>query len=165
MRELDRDGRRLCIIQAELFEQSIKKLKMSSEVFVRRFMNSNIVCELDNSSFLEDSKTIDDIFDSLNKQYGELNYGSVKYHRDVMYWAGYLYRQFSYTYKISSKQAYKMLPLKYVASTFEPYHTLDISQAIERLLESKNISFNDEDMVKKGVVILRNIRKASFTNK
>jgi RimJ/RimL family protein N-acetyltransferase len=75
-----------------------------------------------------------------------------------MYWVGYLYRYFCYTYDVSSKQAYKYLPLKYVASTFISYHSLDVSQAIERLLEAKKISFKEEDILRRGVDILRVIR-------
>lgn len=161
MKELDRECKRLADIQAEVFELSIKKLEMSSEVFVRRYMNSKIVRELDDYSFLDDSKTVDDIFVELDNQYGKTTYGSIKYNHDAMYWAGYLYRCFSYTYEISSKQAYKLLPLKEVISIFEPYHTLDIIQAIERILEAKKISFNSDDNIKRGVEILKKIRKAS----
>ena len=116
MKELDRECKRLADIQAELFELSVKKLEMSSEVFVRRYMNSKIVKELDDYSFLDDSKTIEDIFIELDSQYGKTKYGSIKYNHNSMYWAGYLYRCFSYTYEISSKQAYKLLPLKEVIS-------------------------------------------------
>ena len=35
---------------------------------------------------------------------------------------------------------------------------LDILQAIERMLEAKNISFNSEDNIKRDVNILRKIR-------
>ena len=42
MKEMDRECKRLADIQTELFEVSVKKLEMSSEVFVRRYMN----CEL-----------------------------------------------------------------------------------------------------------------------
>lgn len=162
MKERDRDCQRLADIQAELFELSVKKLEMSSEVFVRRYMNSKIVKELDDYSFLDDSKSIEDIFIELDNQYGKTNYGTIKYNHDAMYWAGYLYRCFAYTYEVSSKQAYKMLPLKEVISLYEPYHTLDISHAIERMLEAKNISFNYEDNLRRGVEILKKIRKQNM---
>lgn len=159
MRKFDRDAKLLGDIQAELFEKSVKKLEMGSEIFVRRFMNSKIAKELDDLSFLETNKTVDNIFEELVEQYGESNYGSIKYHHDAMYWAGYLYRVFAYIYEITSKQAYRLLPLGEVISSFEPYHTLDILHAIERLLEAKNISFDGEEMNKRGVAILKEIRK------
>ena len=160
MKEIDRECKRLADIQAELFESSVKELEMSSEIFVRRYMNSKIVKEMDDCSFLDDSKTINDIFLELDNQYGKTNYGSKKYNHNAMYWAGYLYRCFSYVYEITSKQAYKILPLKEVISLYEPYHTLDVSHAIERMLEEKNISFDEDDNLKRGVDILRRIRHA-----
>ena len=150
MRKADRECRRLADIQAKLFEESVTILQMSSEVFVRRFMNSKIATELDNYAFLEDSKSTKDIFDSLDEQYGKLNYGSFKYHKDVMFWSGYLYRHFCYCYEVTSKQACKLLPFRYVASTFEAFHTLDVMHAISRLLESRNITFDEEELNKKG---------------
>lgn len=158
MKIIDKDGKRLCDIQAELFLKSVSSLNMSSEIFVRRFMNSKIAIELDNKSFLDDSKTIDNIFFELDLQYGKTSYGSLKYDKEIMYWAGYLYRYFCYTYDLSSKQAYKYLPLKYIASTYISYHSLDVSHAIERLLEAKNISFKEEDVLRRGVDILRTIK-------
>ena len=122
MKDMNRECRRLCDIQAELFEKSVKCLDMSSEVFVRRYMNSKIAQELDNGAFLDDSKTIDDIFDELDKQYGKTTYGTKKYAADAMYWAGYLLRCFVYTYEISSKQAYKVLPLKEIISDFNVFY-------------------------------------------
>ncbi|MCR4660578.1 MAG: antitoxin [Clostridia bacterium] len=127
-------------------------------------MNSKIVKEMDDCSFLDDSKTIDDIFTELDEQYGKTNYGSIKYSRDAMYWVGYLYRCFSYTYEISSKQVYKVLPLKEVISLYVPYHTLDISHAIERILEEKKISFNADDNLRRGFEILKRIRERKRRN-
>ena len=161
MRMIDRDGKRLCDIQAELFEQSVYSLDMSSEVFVRRFMNSNVAKQLDNLSFLYDTKTISDIYLELDEQYGKSNYGSIKYHRDAMYWTGYLYRYFVYTYEITSKQAYKILPLKEVISTFEPYHTLDVSEAIYRLLEAKKMTFDEDKLEDRYLSIMRHVRAAN----
>jgi len=159
MKTIDREGKRLCEFQAELFEKTVTCLEMSSEIFVRRYMNSKIVRELDSGSFLEGSMGIDDIYEEMDRQYGPSSYGSRKYHRDVMYWTGYLYRYFCYCYEVSSRQAYKLMPFKYVASSYEPYHTLDIPQAIERLLESRGISFSEEETNRRGVSILRSMRK------
>lgn len=160
MKLIDREGLRLSDLQAELFEKSVSNLEMSSEVFVRRFMNSDIAKEFDSGAFLNDSKTINGVFLELDLQYGLTTYGSKKYHRDVMYWAGYLYRYFCYTYDLSSKQAYKMLPFKYVCSSFNAYHSLSVEHAIKRLLEEKGISFEEKDILKKGVTVLRKIRIA-----
>lgn len=161
MKRIDKEGLLLCSIQGDLFEKSVSFSSTSSEIFYRRFMNSNVVCELDNLSFLDDTKSIEDIFLDLDKQYGTSNYGSIKYNKDIMFWCGYVLRYFAYTYELSSKQIYKLLPLKYVASSFNAYHTLDSEEAINRLLEAKNISFKEKDEIARGVAILRKIRSST----
>lgn len=155
MRQLNRDANIMIRMQARLFEESVDKIETSSEVFVRRFMNSNVAKEFDSFAILDDTKSNKAIFEDIEEQYGKLNYGSVKYNKDIMYWCGYLYRYFCYTYEISSKQAYMLLPLKYVSSTYEAYHTLGTSLAIDRLLEAKGIDLSKETLIKKGVEYLR----------
>ena len=162
MKKIDSDGKKLCSLQADLFEKSVVYLEMSSEIFVRRFMNSNVVLELDNESFLSDTKTIEDIFVELDEEYGKTSYGSVKYNQNAMYWVGYLYRYFAYTYDLSSKQVYKLLPLKEVIKTYLPYHTMDIEMAIERLLEAKNISFDEKEVFKRNLKIMKDIRQGNY---
>ena len=155
MRQINRDALLMFDMQAELFEKSITKVDSSSEVFVRRFMNSSVAREFDSGAILDDTKSYQAIFEELNDEYGESSYGSVKYHRDVMYWCGYLYRYFSFIYELSSKQVYKYLPLKYVSSSYEAYHTLDMKQAIERLFEAKGIDLSKDALIRKGVEYLK----------
>ena len=155
MKELNRDAKIMIEMQAKLFEESINKVDTSSEVFVRRFMNSNVAREFDNGAILDDTKSNKAIFEDIEEQYGESSYGSIKYNKDVMYWCGYLYRYFSYTYELSSKQVYRYLPLKYVSSTYEAYHSLDVGHAIERLLEAKGIDLSNEALMRKGVAFLK----------
>ena len=155
MKQINRDALLMFDMQARLFEESVEKVNTSSEIFVRRFMNSNVAREFDSGAILDDTKSIPAIFWEIEEEYGESDYGSVKYHRDVMYWCGYLYRYFSYFYELSSKQAYKYLPLKYISSSFEAYHTMDIKAAIDRLLESKGIDLSKVALIKKGVQYLK----------
>lgn len=155
MKQINRDALLMFDMQARVFEESVEKVNTSSEIFVRRFMNSNVAREFDSGAILDDTKSIPAIFWEIEEEYGESNYGSVKYHRDVMYWCGYLYRYFSYFYELSSKQAYKYLPLKYISSSFEAYHTMDIKAAIDRLLESKGIDLSKVALIKKGVQYLK----------
>ena len=48
MKAFDKDGLLLCNLQATTFEMSIETESMSSEVFIRRFMNSHVAKDLDN---------------------------------------------------------------------------------------------------------------------
>lgn len=157
MRILDNNGLILCDLQSELFEKSLS-LDCSSEIFIRRFMNSKIVKQFDSTQILDDTLTIPDIYEHLVNEYGESSYGSIKYSKNELYWIGHIYRYLSYTYEISSKQVYKIIKPKELRNLFLAYHTFDTKQAIERILEAKNIVL-DKDYTEAGIQILRKIRK------
>ena len=91
----------------------------------------------------------------------ESKYGSVKYSPNEMYWIGYIYRYFSYTYEKSSSQVYKIIKPKELRKLFFAYHTMDPSQAIERILEAKGYPINEEEELKRQYEIFRRIRKGS----
>lgn len=133
----------LCELQATAFEKSIDKMESSSEIFIRRFMRSRIAKRLDDGSVLESNIQAEDILQLVNEEYGFSNYGSVKYTRNEMYWIGYIYRYFVITYELTSMQVYKIVKPKELKGLFLPYHTMDPSQAIERILEAKGL-FTDE---------------------
>lgn len=155
---MDADGLLLCEIQAELFEESVEKAGCSSEIFIRRFMNSHVVTELDSTAFLDDVKTKDNIFKEIIQEYGESSYGSNKFNKDSLYWIGYIYRYFSYTYELSSKRVYKIVKPKELNDLYLPYHTFDPKFAIERILEEKNISFDPEAVFKRNYEIYKSVR-------
>ena len=85
-----------------------------------------------------------DILNMIEEEYGASKYGSVKYNLNELYWIGYLYRYFSYTYNMSSIQVYKIVKPKELRGLYLPYHTLDPSQAIERILGSKNLLLDEK---------------------
>ena len=53
MRKIDKDGLLLCDIQAKAFELSATTMETSSEIFIRRFMNSEVAKQLDNKAVLQ----------------------------------------------------------------------------------------------------------------
>ena len=55
------------------------------------------------------------------------------------------FRYFVITYELTSMQVYKIVKPKELKGLFLPYHTMDPSQAIERILEAKGL-FTDEKM-------------------
>lgn len=75
-----------------------------------------------------------------------------------MYWIGYLYRYFSFTYELSSLQVYKIIKPKELRALYLPYHSLSPSQAIERILESKGMMYNETVETKRQLEILKKIR-------
>lgn len=159
MRKIDSDGLLLCEIQANTFEKSIKKMDCSTEIFIRRYMKSDIVKMFDDESILDTNYQARDILDCINEEYGLTHYGSVKYHSDEMYWIGYIYRYYCYTYELKSIQAYKRIKPKELRDLYLAYHTLDPSQAIERILEAKNLPTNEEEEIFRQYEIYKKIRK------
>ena len=106
MKAFDKDGLLLCNLQATTFEMSIETESMSSEVFIRRFMNSHVAKDLDNESALQTSIQPQTIF------------------------------------------------------VFVPYHSMDPSQAIERILEAKNLIFDEKKELERQYNIFKKIRNA-----
>lgn len=155
MRAFDETGLKLSRMQAELFVLSASKLECSSLIFLRRFMLSKVAARMDQDGFLYESCTADGILQEIDEEFGVTNYGKEKYSTEELYWMGYLYRYWCYTYEKSSKQVYKLMKPKELRGLYYPYHSLDPAQAIERILESKNL--REEDLTQKGVKILRRI--------
>ena len=106
MKAFDKDGLLLCNLQATTFEMSIETESMSSEVFIRRFMNSQVAKDLDNESALQTSIQPQTIFE------------------------------------------------------FVHYHSMDTSQAIERILEAKNLIFDEKKELERQYNIFKKIRNA-----
>lgn len=158
MKKIDKDGLLLCNLQAEAFEQSIGYINSSSEIFIRRFMNSNVAKFMDSGDILQTNLIAKDILDRVNEQYGESSYGSTKYTANEMYWIGYLYRYFSYTYDYSSSKVYKIVKPKELRGLFLPYHTMDTAAAIERILEAKGMLLDEEQELQRQYRIFKKYR-------
>lgn len=136
MKEIDTIGIKLCDEQAELFEKSLEIKKLSSAAFIKVFMHSSLAMKFDNLSIINDIFVSDSfIQDYKDKEY---KHGGVRYSKSVLFWIGYIYRYWSYTREISSKELYKIVKPVTLAKYYEIYHTLDPNQAIERILETNN---------------------------
>lgn len=121
-------------------------------------MNSKICKSIDDGEILQTNMNDYDVVERVQEQYGESQYGSVKYTANELYWIGYIYRYYSYTYELSSIQVYKIIKPKELRELFLAYHTLDPSQAIERILEAKNILHDDEGELQRQYTIFKRIR-------
>lgn len=159
MKKIDKDGLLLCEIQAKVFEKSIDIMDSSSEIFIRRFMQSKIAKSFDNNEMLDCNIQTNDILQLINEEYGVSFYGTVKYSHNEMYWIGYIYRYFVVTYELTSKQAYKIVKPKELRSLFLPYHTMDPSQAIARILEAKGMMVDEKMELKRQYEIFKRIRE------
>ncbi len=159
MKQIDKDGLLLCTLQGNIFAASLEYVESSSEIFMRRFMMSKLVKDFDLKGVLDDSLTIAEVFITLEQEYGKTSYGKVKYNKEVLFWIGYLYRYMAYTYDLSSKNIYKIIKPKELNELYYVYHTFDCSQAIERILEEKNINFNIDEQNK---LLLKMMRKNKY---
>ena len=161
MKKINKDGLLLCELQATAFENSADKMDSSSEIFIRRFMKSKIAKRLDNESVLESNIQANDILQLVDEEYGVSNYGSIKYTRNELYWIGYVYRYFAITYELTSVQVYRIVKPKELRSLFLPYHTMDPSQAIERILETKGLLLDENMELERQYKIFKRIRQSN----
>ena len=160
MKKIDNDGLLLCEIQAKTFELSCEAQNTSSEIFIRRFMNSEAAKRLDNMTVLQSNMQAADLLILIDEEYGRSEYGSVKYSPNELYWIGYIYRYYAYTYDKTSKQVYKTVKPKELRDLFLPYHTMDPAQAIDRILEAKGLANEDNvDEEQRQFEIFKRIRK------
>lgn len=161
MKKIDNDGLLLCEMQAKAFELSGIEQSTSSSVFIRRFMNSDAAKQMDNLAVLESNMQAADILKLIDEEYGKSEYGSVKYSLDELYWIGYIYRYYAYTYDKTSKQVYKIVKPKELRDLFLPYHTMDPAQAIDRILEAKGLVNTDDYEERRQFEIFKKIRKTN----
>ena len=150
MMPLNYNELKLCQLQAKIFELSVSLTNYSSPIFIRRFMLSNFAKSFDNKSYLNQANNIEDAFEILDDEYGIINYGKSKYTKDEMYWIGYIYRAISIRFNYSSKYVYKLFPANIIINYYPIYHTFDIVEAAERMIEEKEVdlSSNQEKALK-----------------
>lgn len=135
MREFDVNGLRLAEYQAKLFELSAKKLNCSSPIFIRRFLNSDLLKKLDTNDssriLLDPNEGLDDI----EMQFGKSSYGKTKYSSEALFWMGYLYRYISYTRNIETPILFKLFDYKKIYELYYVYHTQSMEWCVENILE------------------------------
>ena len=161
MKPLDSIEIKLCQLQAKIFEESVTKTDYSSPIFIRRFMYSEIAKSFDNKTYLFQSTTTEGVFESLNDEYGNNNYGKEKYTVDQMFWIGYIYRCIAIKYNLNSKTIYNFFNARYIVKYYNIGHTFDIVQAAERMMESINYNENIEE---KSINYMRKLMSEEIAN-
>lgn len=124
-------------MQARLFELS-GELGYNSERFIKAFMTSAIAKGLDSEfDFMQWAgkeyileRMQDELPDALVKD-GEV------YDGEVLYWAGYTYRQWHFLTGESSKEIYRHANAATMNECYLGYHTVDVSVAVGWLKEAK----------------------------
>ncbi|MBR5317296.1 MAG: hypothetical protein IKU39_05320 [Lachnospiraceae bacterium] len=141
MRQFDHNGLLLAEYQGKLFENS-NELNCSTGVYIRRFLHSDLLKQLDtnNPAFL--SLDIRDGNNSILAQFGDSDYGKVKYSKSSLFWMGYMYRYISYTREQSTKFIMKLFDYKQMNDVYYSFHTQDPEWCIKSLLEINNLTEN-----------------------
>lgn len=152
MRKSDYDCLLMCKIQGRIFEKSLKYLNCSSPLFIKKYMMGEDALSMDRLQFLNTTKSDIQVLSEMK----DTEFGSTKYSSYDLYWMGYIYRYWSYTYEIDSKQLYKLFPgpklIKYNAySEHDPKYTINM------IIEENNLKMpNEKDLLSKTQNIITN---------
>jgi hypothetical protein len=152
MREFDHQGLLLARAQGELFVSSLEQAQCSSPIFIHRFLLSRQAQALDQGTYLASSEELQNFFLSIQS----CHYGKVRYQKEELYWLGYLYRYGAYTYNLSSKALFRLLPASKLILLYQPYHTMDPALALARLLETTSYH-SEEDINQRAKMLYRQI--------
>ena len=139
MRQFDHNGLLLAEYQGKLFEKSTG-LDCSSAVFIRRFLHSDLLKKLDTNNPSSLPLDISEGMNSILAQFGDTDYGRVKFSGSAMFWIGYLYRYISYTRETSTRLIMKLFPYRQLNDLYYSYHTQDPEWCIQNLLELNHLT-------------------------
>ena len=139
MKEFDHTGLLLAEYQGKLFEKSTE-LNCSSAVFFLRFLHSDYVKKMDLNDAASLTLDVNEGIDSIQKQFGDFDYGKTKYSKSAMFWIGYMYRYLSYTREVSTRFVMKLFPYKQLNDVYYSFHTQDPEWCVQSLLEMNNLS-------------------------
>lgn len=139
MRKFDHNGLLLAEYQGKLFEKS-SELNCSTGIFMRRFLHSNLLNELDANNSATLSLDENEGINSILEQFGDSNYGKLKYSKNSLFWIGYMYRYISYTREQSTKFIMKIFNYKQMNDVYYSFHTQDSEWCIKDLLEINGLS-------------------------
>lgn len=141
MREFDHNGLILSEYQGKLFEKS-SGLNCSSPVFIRRFLHSDLLKKLDTNNPTAVSLAVDEGINSILEQFGDSDYGKIKYSKSALFWVGYMYRYISYTREQPTPFIMKIFDYKQMNNVYFSFHTQDPEWCVKSLLEINNLTEN-----------------------
>lgn len=124
----------LCDMQGCLFELSLES-GYDSKLFIEAFMNSQAAASLDDTydrlQWLGEAY----ILEELDEEVGGLKVSSNLYDKEVMFWAGYLYRYWHYYTGEFSRDIYKIADAEMINDCWLGFRTLDPRKAIDNFKE------------------------------
>ena len=161
MREFDTNGLRLAEFQGKIFEASCDYFECSTNVFLRRFLHSDLLKILDKNESYLISYDVYESLDSIEKQFGKTNYGKIKRSKESLFWVGYFYRYMSYTRETSTRFLMKTFDYNKLFELYYVYHTQDMEWCVSSLLELYNL---DENFFDKNYRLKEFIRNKTYSS-
>lgn len=141
MREFDHGGLLLAEYQGKLFEKSAE-LECSTGIYMRRFIHSDLLKKLDTNNPAAVSLDVNDGLSSMQRQFGNTDYGKEKFSKNALFWIGYMYRYISYTREQSTKFIMQLFSYRKMNEVYYAFHTQDPEWCVRNLLEMFNLSEN-----------------------
>lgn len=150
MRKFDHEGLIIANFQAKLFEESVKKKKYSSAMFLECFKNSTCAKKLDNknSAFIDLNRGF--FFEEMEEEYGQLKHDEC-FDSKAMFWLGYITRYICYTRNLSTQFLFEIINPLELLKHYNVYHTQSEEWVINRILDTKGLSesiFNKNQRIK-----------------
>ena len=137
---------KMCDIQGRLFELSGAN-GYDGVTFIKAFMTGEVAKGLDSKfnrmQWAGEEYLLAEIADN-----SELTKGGTVYDKEVLYWAGYLYRFWHFATGEDSKDIYRQAPAETMSRNWLIFHTLAPEVAIEDLKEIYRQK-NESDKAKK----------------
>ncbi len=126
--------RQLCAVQGKMFELSAKK-NLASKEFIDSYMQSQTAkffdLPYDRTQWMGEENLLYDIME----EDPNLLQGNV-YDTESLFWIGYTYRYWHFLTKQGSAEIGKKCDAEMMHTLYPAYHTLDCTQAIQRILEA-----------------------------
>lgn len=135
MRKLDSNGLMVAKYQATIFERSVDECECSSPYFLKRYLKSEVLFELETRDQELLSFDVNDAMSKIKAEFGNLKYGTKKYSKDVMFWIGYFYAYVCYTRECPLRIVYSLINPQSLADLYYVYHTQSEEWCISRILE------------------------------
>lgn len=145
-----------CKYQADLFEYVTEDKKVNSASFIKAFAYSDLAKIMDKRRFLNETLDLPAAYNRLSEE-KKIRQTNKCYSPAVMSWIGYLMRYWQIEYNTSTENIYKIIKPQELNVLYEAYHGLDVSEAIERILEAKHVDYN-----RNNVELMRRIYKLDY---
>ena len=151
MRKFDHNGLLLAEFQGKIFEKS-EEMNCSSPIFLRRFLHSNLLRDLDSGNNSLISFDVNAAIQSILEQFGDTSYGKEKNSQSALFWMGYMYRYIAYTREQSTGYIMELFKHEQMNAVYYSFHTQDPEWCIKSLLDLNNLSedvFDNNSRLKK----------------